>query len=181
MIGLSITAFVLFTTTKDLEPIAGFNPWAEPTTLWPQILILIVACISFIASAIVIVGYLRHGHRGAESISYVTTIAMVFGWAVWLAIWIAAGASLQRVRATGNRRDLWGWACAKHTPRYQVFHSKVDYDLMCRIQEWNFICSMINIGAWVASVSVMLFTAYRLWVRNKMGPQTEKQGVSVDA
>ena len=167
VIGLSVTAFTIFVSTKDLEPIDGLNPWARPTKLWPQILTLVVACLSFLASAIVILSYLR-GHKNAERRAYLTTIATVLGMIVWLALWIAAGASLRRVKVTANRGDLWGWACAKNNVRYFSFRNHVNYDLMCKIQAWNFVCSMINIGAWVASASVMAFSAYRLgWLRRK--------------
>lgn len=181
VIGLSTTAFVIFLTTKDLEQIDNLRPWAQPTVLWPQILTLVVACISWIASAIIIISYLRVGHRGAERNSYLGTVAMLFGMATWLALWIASGASLRHVKVTANRGDLWGWACARNNKRYYVYRDRIDYDLMCKIQAWNFICSMINIGAWVMSATVIAFSAYRLGVlRRQLGrkvPETQQLGV----
>lgn len=66
-----------------------------------------------------------------------------------MAVWIAAGASLHRVKGTGNQRDFWGWACAKEThkqmARYERFKNKVDFDLICTMQNVS-----IPGGIWTA-------------------------------
>ncbi|KAF8540696.1 hypothetical protein BDD12DRAFT_832417 [Trichophaea hybrida] len=165
VIGLSITSFQIFLSTRHLAPIDGFVPWARNTPLWPQILTLIIAIISFIAALVVILGYLFRGHRTAENLSRYTTITTILGFVAWIVIWAAAGASLQKVRDSSRGQDIWGWACAKQTKHHELFNDRIGYDLVCIMQDWNFICAIIHVGTVVFSAAVWAFALWRINVR----------------
>lgn len=168
VIGLSITSFQIFLSTRHLEPIDNVAPWAKNTPLWPQILTLVIACISFVAALIVILGYIFRGHRGAENVSYFMTIATIIGFIAWVVIWAAAGASLQKVRDNSRGSDMWGWACGKTTKHHELFKNKINYDLVCIMQDWNFICTLIHVGTVVMSAAVWAFALWRIGVRSKI-------------
>ncbi|KAI5859048.1 hypothetical protein BZA05DRAFT_383204 [Tricharina praecox] len=177
VIGLSIATFKIFLATKDLPARNTFLPWARPTVLWPQILTLTIACISFLACIYVIWGYIRNGHRGGEAASPLATTATVIGFIAWIVIWAAAGTSMQTVRASQEGKDMWGWACNKDAgPRRQAFANKIDYDLVCTMQDWNFICTMIHVATVVLSAAVWVAAVWRLRVQSRIHKGCEKGG-----
>ncbi|KAA8910266.1 hypothetical protein FN846DRAFT_554086 [Sphaerosporella brunnea] len=167
VIALSIVTFQIFLTTRDLDPIDGFFPWARPTLLWPQILTLVIAALSFLASLWVMLGYLRHGHHGAEKASMVTMYTTGFALLGWIVIWATAAASMQHVRSIAGGKDLWGWACNKDTRRREVWEHMINYNLVCRSQDWNFVCAIIEVVTILFSAAVWVVTLWRLGVRRR--------------
>ncbi|KAI5779146.1 hypothetical protein EDC01DRAFT_672272 [Geopyxis carbonaria] len=146
VIGLSATSFHIFLTTRHLPARSGAPAWARPTHLWPQILLLVLAVISFAVSSLVLASYVR-GHRRAERMSWLATAVSAASFVGAIVVWAAAGAGLQTWRRGQGGRDMWGWACDGGSKHARLFAGDVDYALVCRAQDWNFVCAMIHVAA----------------------------------
>ena len=158
----------MFLATRSLPPIDGVQPWARRTVLWPQVMTLVIACLSFAAAAAVMAGYVCGGHRRAESLSRWATATTAIGFIGWIAVWAAAGASLQRARDLSTGRDIWAWACGKETLHHELFQGRIDYDLVCIAQDWNFICSWIQVVTITFSALAWAVAAWRVHARSKL-------------
>jgi len=169
VIGLSIATFKIFLATKDLPAVGDLVPWARPTVVWPLSLTLAVACVSFLACLYVLWGYVRGGHRGGEKASPLATAATVLGFVAWIVIWAAAGTAMNTVRATADGKDVWGWACNKDAAiRRLTYANRIDYDIVCTMQDWNFICTMIHVATVVFAAAVWAAGLWRLRVQAKL-------------
>lgn len=168
VIGLSGTSFHIFLATRNLPPIGDVQPWALRTVMWPQVMTLVIACLSFAAAVAVMAGYLRGGHRRAESLSRWATATTVIGFVGWIVLWAAAGASLQRARDQSRGRDIWDWACGKETLHHQLFIDRINYDLVCKAQDWNFICAWIHVATIAVSALAWAAAAWRFGVRAEL-------------
>ena len=165
VIGLSALSFHIFLATRDLPPTNGAQPWASRTVMWPQVMTLVIACLSFAAALAVMAGYLRGGHRRAESLSRWATLMTVIGFVGWIVLWAAAGASLQRARDQSRGRDIWAWACDKEAAHHQLFSDRINYDLVCKAQDWNFVCAWIHVATIAVGALAWAAAAWRLGVR----------------
>ena len=91
---------------------------------------------------------------------------------------------MQTVRTSQNGKDMWGWACNKSTGvavRRLTYANEIDYDLVCTMQDWNFICTMIHVATVVVSAAVWIVAAWRLRVRSKIHNGNEKGGPPEEA
>lgn len=168
VIGLSATAFHIFLRTKDKPPIQGFAPWPEHTILWPPILVLTVATLSMITSTAIMAAYFFGGHKKAERIAITSTIVTALAWVAGICIWATSGGAMQSAKSRSRGMDFWGWACSKNNQRYEIWNDWVDYDLVCELQNWNFICTFISVGAETLSLSVYAFAVWRLYVKSRL-------------
>lgn len=125
--------FAIFNATKNLAPRNGLNPWAKNTNTWPQILLLVIACISLFMSIVVLIAYSRGGHRRAEKVAAYYTVFAVGFFIVSIVIWAVGAALFNQSKATGEGKDMWGWSCLDNKRRH-LFEDDVAYALSCRLQ-----------------------------------------------
>lgn len=78
-------------------------------------------------------GYWRGGRRRAQKYAAYYSLLSVFLFIFQLVMWIVAAAIFEHSKATGDDKDLWGWACV-HNEREQLFKDQIDYALLCRLQ-----------------------------------------------
>ncbi|KAI0396237.1 hypothetical protein F5Y17DRAFT_473035 [Xylariaceae sp. FL0594] len=167
IIALLATSFNIFRTTKTLAPQSGLPPWAANTKLWPQILVLSVSGINLLLCILIFIGYLRGGHHRAEKVGVYYTLFAV-GWFIASSVlWAAAAGILQFTRNNSNNKDMWGWACVDNK-RAQVFSQKVDYALVCRLQNWSLICAIIEIVLDVFTITLYSVVFYRYITKRKL-------------
>lgn len=135
LIVLSMLAatFTIFNATRHLPPRNNLPPWAQNTSTWPQITLLVIACISLFMSIVIFYAYWRGGHRRAEKVAvYYTTFAVAF-FVFSIIMWGVGAGILNQSKATGNGQDIWGWSC-KDNRRRELFQDDVAYSLICRLQ-----------------------------------------------
>ncbi|EKV05432.1 DNA-directed RNA polymerase II subunit RPB1 [Penicillium digitatum] len=169
LIVLSLLAVTLsvFNATKHLPARNSLPAWAEGTNPWAQYLLLGMACVSLIACLIVLWAYRKGGHGRAEKVAvYYTGFSIAF-FAVNLIMWIVGAAVYQHSRATGNKKDMWGWSCAQNT-REQLYHNSVDYALLCRLQDWGLVCAIIEVVIEVLVILIYAVVFYRVWSKRKL-------------
>ena len=119
---LSMT-FTIFNTTKHLAPRSNFPPWAQGQKTWPQITVLVIACISLSFCLLIFWNYWRGGHGKAEKFAvYYTLLALGF-FVFSIVMWAIAATVLQQsktsdtVRTCGDGHVLRikGGSCSRKT------------------------------------------------------------------
>ncbi|TGJ88044.1 hypothetical protein E0Z10_g744 [Xylaria hypoxylon] len=167
IISLVAVSFSIFRTTNHLAAQSGLPAWAEGTQLWPQIVVLSVSGVNLFLCILIFIGYLRGGHRRAEKVGVYYTLFAV-GWFIASSIlWAAAAGILQFTRNNSGNKDLWGWSCVDNK-RAQVFSDKVDYALVCRLQNWSLICALIEIVLDVFTITLYSIVFYRYITKRKL-------------
>jgi uncharacterized membrane protein len=112
LIVLSMLAavFAIFNATKALAPRNNLPPWAKNTQTWPQITLLVIACISLGMSIVVLVAYSRGGHRRAEKVAAYYTVFAVAFFILSIVMWAIGAGILNQSKQQGEGKDMWGWA-----------------------------------------------------------------------
>lgn len=167
IIAMLSSSFAIFRTTSALAPQNGLPPWASDTQMWPQIVVLCAACVSLLACILIFVGYCRGGHARAEKVGVYYTL-FACGWFIFsMFMWAASAGILQFTRNNSNNQDMWGWACVENH-RAQLFSDKVDYALVCRLQNWTLICIIIEVVIDVISIVLYSVVFYRYYTKRRL-------------
>ncbi|KAI1083146.1 hypothetical protein F5B20DRAFT_596307 [Whalleya microplaca] len=169
MIVLSMlsSSFAIFHATKSLPAQNGLPAWASGTQTWPQIVVLSVACVSLSICVLIFVGYCRGGHARAEKVGVYYTLFAVGWFIVSLILWAIAAGVLQFTRNNSGNQDMWGWACVQNH-RSDLFSQKVDYALVCRLQNWSLICIIIEIVIDVITIALYSVVFYRYYTKRRL-------------
>ncbi|KAM5351640.1 hypothetical protein ACJ41O_004363 [Fusarium nematophilum] len=167
ILSMLSASFAIFNATKALPDQSRMPSWAKDTNNWPQKLVLGMACVSLTACIIVFVAYCRGGHRRAEKVgTYYTLFAI--GWFILaLILWVVTAILFQNSRNNSNNKDMWGWSCVSNT-RSEVFGEKVDYALICRLQNWAMICIIIEIVIEVLCILLYSVVFYRYYTKRRL-------------
>lgn len=167
VLAMLSTVLTIFHATKALPPRNNLPAWAPKTPIWPQIVVLTIACISLLFAIVVLAAYCRGGHKRAEKVAvYYTMFAL--GWFIFsILMWIVGAGVLQGTKTSGGGQDLWGWSC-KDNKRRQLFEEDVHYALVCRLQDWSLICCIIEIIVELIVVAIYGVVFYRFWSKNKL-------------
>jgi hypothetical protein len=161
------TVLTIFHATKAIPARNNMPPWAPNTPIWPQIVVLTIACISLLFAIVVLAAYCRGGHKRAEKVAvYYTMFAL--GWFIFsIIMWVVGAGILQGTKTSGGGQDLWGWSC-KDNKRRQLFEQDIHYSLVCRLQDWSLICCIIEVIVEVIVVAIYGIVFYRFWSKNKL-------------
>lgn len=167
ILSMLSTSFAIFNATRALPNQSSMPPWAENTNTWPQKLVLAMACVSLVACICVFLAYCRGGHNRAEKVAtYYTMFAI--GWFILsMILWAVAAALFQHSRNSTNNKDMWGWSCVDNK-RSEVFGDKVDYSLVCRLNNWVLICIIIEIVVEVICILLYSIVFYRYYTKRKL-------------
>jgi hypothetical protein len=161
------SSFAIFNATKALPAMNGLPAWAGNTNTWPQKVVLACACVSLLICVSVFVGYCRGGHQRAEKVGVYYTMFAV-GWFIFsMIMWAVAAGVLQFTRSNSSNQDMWGWACVQNH-RSELFSEKVDYALVCRLQNWTLICIIIELVVEIISITLYSIVFYRYWSKRKL-------------
>jgi hypothetical protein len=167
ILAMLSTSFSIFNATKSLAAQSTLPAWADNTQTWPQIVVLSAACLSLAICVLVFIAYVRGGHRRAEKVGVYYTMFAV-GWFVFsMILWAVAAGVLQFTRNNSNNKDMWGWSCVENH-RSTIFSEKVDYALICRLQNWTLICIIIEIVVEVISITLYSVVFYRYYTKRKL-------------
>jgi uncharacterized membrane protein len=167
ILSMLSASFAIFNATKILPDQSGKPAWASGTNTWPQKLVLAMACISLVACILVFVAYCRGGHKRAEKVStYYTMFAI--GWFILsLVLWAVTAALFQHSRNSSGNKDMWGWSCVDNT-RSTIYGDKVDYKLVCRLQNWVLICIIIEVVIEVICITLYSVVFYRYYTKRRL-------------
>jgi hypothetical protein len=167
ILAMLSTSFAIFNSTRMIADRSDLPAWAPETNMWPQRLVLGMACVSLVACIVVFAAYCRGGHRRAEKVAtYYTMFAI--GWFILsLVLWAITAALFQHSRNSNGNRDFWGWSCVNNK-RSDIQGSEVDYQLICRLQNWSMICIIIEIVVEVICVILYSVVFYRYYTKRRL-------------
>jgi hypothetical protein len=161
------SSFAIFNATKALPAMNGLPAWSHNTNSWPQKVVLACACVSLLICVSVFIGYCRGGHQRAEKVGVYYTMFAV-GWFIFsMIMWAVAAGVLQFTKQNSGNQDIWGWACVQNH-RSELFSEKVDYALVCRLQNWTLICIIIELVVEIISITLYSIVFYRYWSKRKL-------------
>jgi hypothetical protein len=167
VLAMLSTVLTIFHATKNLPSRNNTTAWAPKQRLWPQIVVLTIACISLLFSIIVMAAYCRGGHRRAEKVAVYYTMFAV-GWFLFsIVMWVVGAGILHGSKGSDGGTDLWGWSC-KDNKRRQLFQDDVHYALVCRLQDWSLICCIIEVVVELIVVAIYGIVFYRFWSKNRL-------------
>jgi hypothetical protein len=119
--------------TRDI-PVYGFSSiWAQPTVLWPTIMLLTVSFTSFVINFSIVCSYCcSSGVKTANNIDKHGTRFAILALVVEVIVW-AVTTGLYRMANTGH--DLWGWSCGPTSDEIQpLVQSFLDFGKLCTVQ-----------------------------------------------
>lgn len=82
-------------------------------------------------------------------------------------LWAITAALYQHSRNSSDNKDMWGWSCVDN-PRATAYKDKVDYQLVCRLQNWTLICIIIEIVIEVISILLYSIVFYRYYTKRRL-------------
>ncbi|KAI0176384.1 hypothetical protein GGR52DRAFT_571348 [Hypoxylon sp. FL1284] len=167
ILAMLASSFSIFHATRSLPAQNGLPSWSTGTNTWPQILVLSVACTNLLICILIFVGYCRGGHHRAEKVAVYYTLFAVGWFVVSVILWAAAAGVLQFTRNNSGNQDMWGWACVQNH-RSDLFSQKVDYELVCRLQNWALICIIIEIVIDVITITLYSIVFYRYYSKRRL-------------
>jgi hypothetical protein len=162
-----VTTFQIFRATRNLPPRNNLPPWAANQKTWPQILLLVIACISLVLCTAILYSYWKGGHRKAEKVAVYFTAFSVVIFIFTIVMWSIGAAVLQTSRTNSNNKDMWGWSCVNNE-RKSLFENDVDYELICRLQNWSLVCAIIEIVVELIVIIVTAVVFYRFYTRRRL-------------
>lgn len=118
-------------------------------------------------SIVVFYGYYRGGHRRAEKAAVYYTVFAVGFFAFSIVMWGIGAAALQSSRNNSGGNDIWGWSC-KDNPRKTLFQNEVNYDLVCRLQNWSLVCCLIEVIVEVITILIYGIVFYRFYSKRRL-------------
>ncbi|EMC91372.1 hypothetical protein BAUCODRAFT_28484 [Baudoinia panamericana UAMH 10762] len=167
VLGMLSTTFSIFNATRHIPPRNNLPPWAVNQKTWPQIVLLVIACVSLAFSILIFYGYYRGGHKRAEKAAvYYTAFAVAF-FVFSIVMWGIGAGILQGSKNNSNNKDMWGWSCVNNT-RKQLFQNEVSYDLICRLQNWSLVCCIIEVVVETITIVVYGVTFYRFYSKRQL-------------
>jgi hypothetical protein len=178
------TVFAIFNATRHLAPRNNLPAWAANTQTWPQITLLVIACISLFMSIVVIIAYSRGGHRRAEKVAAYYTVFAVGFFIFSIIMWAIGAGILNQSKSQGKGKDMWGWSCVDNKRRH-LFEDDVSYALVCRlqvsittnlhpctlltiIQNWSLVCCIIEVVVETLCIIIYGIVFYRFWSKRKL-------------
>lgn len=169
------TTLSIFNATKNLPPRNNLPAWAEGTNPWAQWLMLGVACVSLVCCLMVFYGYFRGGHQLAQKYALYYSILSVCFFGFNLIMWVVATGIYQSSKSNGNNKDMWGWSCSQNV-REKLFHSDINYALMCRLQDWGLVCAVIEIVLEVLVILIYVVVLYRFVTKHRLAKVMDQRG-----
>lgn len=82
-------------------------------------------------------------------------------------LWVVTAALFQNSRNNSNNTDMWGWSCVENN-RATIYGDKVDYQLICRLQNWTMICIIIEIVIEVICIGLYSIVFYRYYTKRRL-------------
>ncbi|KAG9230446.1 hypothetical protein BJ875DRAFT_155420 [Amylocarpus encephaloides] len=159
--------FSIFRATKHLGARNNLPPWAANTKVWPQVLVLSVACVSLVLCIVIFWNYFRGGHKRAEKVAVYYTLFAVAFFIFSVVMWGIAAGVLQGSHDNSNNKDIWGWSCVDNKRR-QLFQEDIDYGLVCRMQSWSLVCAIIEIVIELIAIILYAVVFYRYYSKQRL-------------
>ena len=167
VLAMLSTVLTIFRATKSLPPRNNLPAWSASSPVWPQVVVLSIACVSLLFSVVVMAAYCRGKRKRAEKVAVYYTMFAV-GWFLFsVVMWLVGAGILHGSKSSMGGNDLWGWSC-KDNKRSELFQNDVHYALVCRLQDWSLICCIIEVVVELMVIAIYGIIFYRFYSKNKL-------------
>ena len=82
-------------------------------------------------------------------------------------LWLVTATLFQSAKTNPNVNDIWSWSCASNT-RSTDFSSQVNYQLVCRLQNWSLVCIIIEVVVEAISIALYTIVFYRYYTKRRL-------------
>jgi len=152
--------------TRNIQVNGYISIWAQPTVLWPTIMLLTVAFTSFVINFGIICSYCCRSVKAANAIDRYATIFGILALVAEVIVW-AVTTGLYKMANTGH--DLWGWSCSPASDQIQpLVQSFLDFGQLCTVQGGSFGTSVAQTVGHILTVITYLFVFRRVMQQRKM-------------
>lgn len=170
LMGSLSYALTKYFLTKNHVVAGNVHPWAVPTTLWPTIMLLSIATITFIMNFITLCTYMcgvGAANRTSSVFSYIGYIMLAAHVVVW-----AVAMGLFKMANTG--KDLWGYSCGPEADAIQEqVKSFVNFGKLCTLQSGSWYTSIVETITYGTTFVVTILMARRASHKKKMAKMRE--------
>ncbi|KAI9768396.1 MAG: hypothetical protein M1835_006878 [Candelina submexicana] len=176
-LSIAITALMIHTlltflhtrNTYRVTPAGNRTAWHKSTKLWPTIMCLVVASISLLLNATIVLAY-YHSVKTANKANTISTIFTAGVVGFHIVYWGLAAAFYKYGKDThGVSNDLWGWSCSEAARKIQKeFRAEVDFDRICAVQTGGWITSLVEVGLEVFTLVAFLLAYMRIRHQKQM-------------
>jgi len=157
MLGTLSFSLAKYFLTKNKIISGNVHPWANPTKLWPTIMLLAIATVTFLMNFITLCAYLC-GVGAANKTNSIFSIVGYIMLAAHVVVWAVSAGAFKMAR---DGHDLWGWSCSPNADAIQEeVQAFMDFGKLCTIQTGAWYTSIIE-----AAVYFVTFLAVILMVR----------------
>lgn len=166
MAGSMAYSLERYLKTRNIQVMGYSSIWAQPTVLWPTIMLLTVAFTSFVINFSIVCSYCCRGVKTANAISKYSTIFVILALVAEVIAW-AVTTGLYKMANTGH--DLWGWSCSPASDQIQpLVQSFLDFGQLCTVQMGSFGTSIVQTVGYILTVITYLFVFRRVREQRKM-------------
>jgi ABC-type dipeptide/oligopeptide/nickel transport system permease subunit len=136
-----------------------------------------IAATSFLMNLGTLIGYFW-GVKKANLVSTLSTVFNVTIAAANLLVWIIAAGIYKYEKELvedGKHNDLWGWTCSAAADAIQhAFVNEVPFDRYCTVQATSWYAGLVQVGAMVLSVVIMLLAGRRKTTKGTVKRRTQE-------
>ena len=165
------TSLTIFRATKALPTrfvgTKPLTPWAKDQKIWPQLVVLVISCLSLAIAIVALWRYRRGPNRRARRADWTYNFFAMGSWLFSLAMWLLGASVLQHARNSSGNQDFWGWSCLQNT-RSKIYSDQIKYSLVCRLQSWSLVCCIIEVVVEAITLGVYGVIAYRFWSKRRL-------------
>ncbi|KAF2090623.1 hypothetical protein K490DRAFT_11069, partial [Saccharata proteae CBS 121410] len=167
VLAMLAATFSIFNATKSLPTRNNLPPWAVGTSTWPQIVLLVIACVSLAMSVVILYSYWKGGHKRAEKVAVYYTVFAVGFYIFSIIMWAIGAGILNQAKVISDGNDIWGWSC-KDNKRRELFEGDIEYGLVCRLQDWSLVCCVIEVIVETLTIIIYAVVFYRFYSKRRL-------------
>ncbi|KAI9761643.1 MAG: hypothetical protein M4579_000877 [Chaenotheca gracillima] len=167
VLAMLASTFSIFNATRHIPPRNNLPAWASGGMIWPQIVLLAIASVSLFFCLVIFYNYWKGGHRRAEKTAVYYTVFAVAFFVFSIVMWALGAGLLNESKRKSNGQDIWGWSC-KDNARKELFKDEVNYDLVCRMQDWSLVCCIIEVVVETITIIIYGIVFYRFYSKKQL-------------
>jgi hypothetical protein len=82
-------------------------------------------------------------------------------------MWLVTAALFEHSKSSSTVNDMWSWSCNNNV-RATDYSQAVNYELVCRLQNWALVCIIIEVVVEAISIALYIIVFYRYYTKRKL-------------
>jgi len=184
VVSLFLSAFIIgtmsyslakyFLTRNHLLPNSQQRPFPASTTLWPSIMLLAIAVVTFVMNFLTLIAYLcgvGAANKANSLTSYIGYVAVLIHFIVW-----AVSVGLFRMAKTGH--DLWGYTCGSQSDAIQQqVQSYLNFGQLCTAQTGAWYSTILEAANYLITFATTILIFRRAQHKRKLAQARDVLGM----